>query len=213
MAVLAPAKASADEVYRVISTALDCAFYRAVNPDLADSGLDPIGHYVASGWREGRDPAPWFSTRAYVEAYPELVRAGWNPLHHYLTLGRREGREVVRSVLADDYLLGRARRGEAPAWSFETPIDSRQIADEEAEAAALRHRERVLAAAEFDAAFYIAANPDVAKTGDDPLDHFLASGWLEGRDPNAAFSIKDYLWRRWSSAPPAWGCRYRPGWS
>ena len=152
MAVVAPAKASADEVHRVISTALDCAFYRAANPDLADSGLDPIGHYVASGWREGRDPAPWFSTRAYVEAYPELARAGWNPLHHYLTVGRREGREVARSALADAYLLGHARRGEAPAWSFETPIDSRQIADQEAEASAAHHRERGLAAAECDAA-------------------------------------------------------------
>ena len=89
MAVMAPAKMSPEEVRRVIATALDGAFYRAVNPDLADSGLDPVGHYAASGWREGRDPAPWFSTRAYVEAYPEVVRAGWNPLHHYLILGRR----------------------------------------------------------------------------------------------------------------------------
>src|SRR3569623_579540 len=104
----------------VISTALDGAFYRAANPDLADSGLDPVGHYAASGWREGRDPAPWFSTKAYVEAYPEVVRAGWNPLHHYLILGRREGRDVARSARADVYLLRRARRGEAPAWSFES---------------------------------------------------------------------------------------------
>ncbi|MFI4965433.1 MAG: hypothetical protein ACHP9T_08720 [Caulobacterales bacterium] len=193
MAVLAPAKASAEDVHRVISTAVDCAFYRAVNPDIADSGLDPIAHYAASGWREGRDPAPWFSTRAYVEAYPEVARDGWNPLHHYLTLGRREGREIVRSAAAQDYLLPRARRGEAPAWRFETPDDRREIADAEAEAAALGRGERTLAATEFDAAFYVAGNPDVARTGEDPLDHFLASGWREGRDPNAAFSIQDYL--------------------
>jgi hypothetical protein len=184
---------SAQEVRRVISTAVDGAFYRAVNPDLAGSGLDPIHHYAGSGWREGRDPAPWFSTRAYVEAYPEVVKAGWNPLHHYLTVGRREGRELARSVLADDYLLRRARRGEAPAWSFESLIGEGQAADEVAEETAVRHRERMLAAAEFDAAFYLASNTDVAKTGADPLDHFLASGWREGRDPNASFSVKDYL--------------------
>jgi hypothetical protein len=193
MAVLARSSASADEVHRVISTALDGAFYRAVNPDLAESGLDPIRHYAGSGWREGRDPAPWFSTRAYVEAYPEVVKAGWNPLHHYLIVGRREGREVVRSTLADDYLLRRARRGEAPAWRFETLIGEGQAADVVAEETALRHRERSLAAQEFDAGFYVASNPDVARTGVDPLDHFLASGWREGRDPNAAFSVKDYL--------------------
>nr|MEA2799504.1 hypothetical protein [Phenylobacterium sp.] len=185
--------ARVDEVHRVISTAVDGAFYRAVNPDLAGSGLDPIRHYVLSGWREGRDPAPWFSTRAYVEAYPEVVKAGWNPLHHYLTLGRREGREIARSVLADDYLLRRARRGQEPAWDFESLTADGQAADAVAEEAATRHRERVLAATEFDAAFYLEACPDVAKTGVDPLDHFLASGWREGRDPNASFSVKDYL--------------------
>jgi hypothetical protein len=193
MAVTAPPKARADEVLRVISTAMDGAFYRAVNPDLADSGLDPLAHYAASGWREGRDPAPWFSTTAYVQAYPEVAKAGWNPLHHYLVVGRREGREVVRSALADDYLLRRARRGEAPAWSFEALIGEGRAADAVAEEAQVRHRERMLAAQEFDAAFYLASNVDVAKTGVDPLDHFLASGWREGRDPHAGFSVKDYL--------------------
>ena len=193
MAVTAPPKAPADELFTVISTAVDGAFYRAVNPDLAGSGLDPIAHYAASGWREGRDPAPWFSTTAYLKAYPEVAKAGWNPLHHYLAVGRREGREIARSVLADDYLLRRARRGETPAWSFESLISEGQAADAVAEEAQLRHRERLLAGSEFDAAFYLAANVDVAKTGVDPLDHFLASGWREGRDPNSTFSVKDYL--------------------
>ncbi|HEX3364283.1 glycosyltransferase [Phenylobacterium sp.] len=193
MAVTAPPKAPADQLFTVISTAVDGAFYRAVNPDLAGSGLDPIAHYAGSGWREGRDPAPWFSTTAYLRAYPEVAKAGWNPLHHYLAVGRREGREIVRSVLADDYLLRRARRGETPAWSFETLIGEGQAADAVAEEAQVRHRERMLAGAEFDAAYYLAANVDVAKIGVDPLDHFLASGWREGRDPNTTFSVKDYL--------------------
>jgi hypothetical protein len=185
------ARAPASEVHRVISTALDGAFYRAVYPDVADIALDPIAHYAQSGWREGRDPAPWFSTRAYLRAYPEVAKAGWNPLHHYLTLGRREGREVARSVAADAYLLARARRGQEPAWSFETLAASG--ADSLAEESAEQHRQHTVAAAEFDAAFYLKANKDVADAGADPLEHFLANGWREGRDPNAAFSVKDYL--------------------
>jgi hypothetical protein len=197
MAVLAPsvtrAKIAPDEVHRVVSTAVDGGFYRAVNPDLADSGLDPIRHYLLSGWREGRDPAPWFSTRAYVEAHPEVIKAGWNPFCHYLLVGRREGREIVRSAQADDYLLRRARRGEEPAWRFETLAGGAQAADAVAEEAAVRHRERVLAGEEFDTAYYLSVNVDVAKSGVDPLDHFLSGGWREGRDPNATFSVKDYL--------------------
>src|SRR4051812_47434246 len=128
------AKAPVQEVQRVIAAALDGAFYRAVYPDVAE--IDPVRHYAESGWREGRDPAPWFSTRAYAAAHPDVVKAGWNPLHHFLVQGRREGREVVRSSEADDYLLRRARRGEEPAWSFEALIagakDPDAIAEESA---------------------------------------------------------------------------------
>ncbi len=186
-------KALADEVHRVISTALDGAFYRAVNPDLADADIDPIRHYAESGWREGRDPAPWFSTRDYLTAYPEIGEAGWNPLHHYLTLGCRQGREIVRSASADDYLLARARRGLRPAWSFESLTGGGHTADDVADEAAQRQRERVLAATEFDEAYYRSANLDVQATGAEPLDHFLTTGWREGRDPNTRFSVKDYL--------------------
>jgi hypothetical protein len=197
MAALAPVTArptiSAEKAFSILSTALDGAFYRAVNPDLLDSALDPIRHYLASGWREGRDPAPWFSTRAYVSAYPDVVKAGWNPLLHYLLVGRREGRDVARSHLADDYLLRRAHRGEEPAWSFEALTGAAQAADDLTEEIVVRYRERVLTEPEFDADFYLAANLDVAKTGIDPLDHFLAGGWREGRDPNSTFSVKDYL--------------------
>lgn len=190
MAVLARNQAEPDDVHRAVSTALDGAFYRAVYPDLVG---DPVRHYLNSGWREGRDPAPWFSTRAYVEAYPELVKAGWNPFHHYLTQGRYEGREVARSAWADGYLLSRTRRNEEPAWAFESLVDDGRAAEAAAEEMRARDRERALVATEFDAAFYLAANPDVAGMKEDPLEHFLNSGWREGRDPNTGFSVKDYL--------------------
>jgi hypothetical protein len=197
MAVRAPAPASVDEVLQVISTAVDGAFYRAINPDLAAAGVDPIRHYLQSGWREGRDPAPWFSTRDYLDAYPEVAKAGWNPLHHYLVRGRREGRQIVRSAWADEFLLARSRRGLEPAWSFETLVSDGVVGAAEPDPvtldAAERLRERQIAAAEFDPVFYAGANPDVAATGEDLLGHFLTSGWREGRDPTPKFSVRDYL--------------------
>jgi hypothetical protein len=193
MAVMAPILASNDEVHRVISTAVDGAFYRAVNADLADADIDPIWHYLESGWREGRDPAPWFSTRHYLAAHPDVAKAGWNPLHHYLSRGRHEGREVVRSAAADAYLLGQARRGRDSGWNFDTLSGARLMIDAAAEEAATRQRERAIAITEFDATYYVGVNPDVLETGADPLDHFLASGWRERRDPNPTFSVKDYL--------------------
>ncbi len=46
---------------------------------------------------------------------------------------------------------------------------------------------------DFDAAFYLASNPDVAAAGVDPLKHFLQNGWREHRDPSAFFSTSWYL--------------------
>jgi hypothetical protein len=45
----------------------------------------------------------------------------------------------------------------------------------------------------FDAAYYLAHNPDVAAAGMDPLFHFNVVGWKEGRDPNAYFDTSGYL--------------------
>jgi hypothetical protein len=182
-----------EEAYGIVATALDGAFYRTVYADVTAGELDPVRHYVASGWREGRDPAPWFSTRDYLADHPDVAEAGWNPLHHYLVRGRREGREVVRSAEADKYLLSRARNGEAPRWRFDGLTAPPTAGDLLAEEAAETHRRRELAATEFDAEFYLTHNPDVAKAGVDPLDHFMANGWTEGRDPNADFSLRDYI--------------------
>ena len=56
------------------------------------------------------------------------------------------------------------------------------------------HPDRELVAAEFDAGFYLAANPDVARVGADPLEHFLAHGWREDATPAAA-SLCANTWR------------------
>ncbi|THD58912.1 hypothetical protein [Phenylobacterium sp.] len=186
MAVKARLKAEGDGAYQAVATAFDGAFYWTVNPDLRGAELDVVRHYLTAGWREGRDPAPWFSTRAYMEAYPEVAEAGWNPFHHYLVRGRGEGREVVRSAFAEAYLLEAARRGAAPAWSF-------QGLGADGPIARARDADRAVAGQEFDADFYLAVNPDVAKTGYDPLDHFLTWGWREGRDPNEGFSLAHYV--------------------
>ena len=46
---------------------------------------------------------------------------------------------------------------------------------------------------EFDAAYYLLTNKDVAEAQIDPLEHFTETGWREGRDPNADFSVRYYL--------------------
>ena len=45
----------------------------------------------------------------------------------------------------------------------------------------------------FDAAYYLAHNPDVKAAGVDPYQHYLRYGWKEGRNPDAWFDTNYYL--------------------
>ncbi|MFC3068723.1 glycosyltransferase family protein [Phenylobacterium soli] len=71
----------------------DARFYLAAHPDVARAGVDPIEHFLVSGWREGRDPNRDFSVKEYLEANPDVAAAGMNPFVHYLRAGRAEGRK------------------------------------------------------------------------------------------------------------------------
>jgi hypothetical protein len=188
--------AEADPIYRLVSTALDATFYRAINDDVARARLDPVRHYIDEGWREGRDPAPWFSTRAYLERNPDLD--GVNPFHHYLTRGWREGREAQASSHGAPHLWRSADAGTSTAWSSEvsktsTPLVVVARPEPPRSVAPTPDDVRTLVVEAFDAEFYLAANPDVTSAGRDPVDHFLTAGWLEGRDPTRGFSVEDYL--------------------
>lgn len=81
-----------DHVYQQIAAYFDSDFYRTKYPDIAVAGIDPIRHYLDTGWREGRDPSLEFSTQFYVENNPDVVAAGVNPYYHYLVAGKAEGR-------------------------------------------------------------------------------------------------------------------------
>jgi hypothetical protein len=68
------------------------AYYLETNRDVHATGMEPAFHYLVHGGREGRDPGPFFSTKAYLARYPDVAEADVNALLHYETQGRRENR-------------------------------------------------------------------------------------------------------------------------
>jgi glycosyltransferase involved in cell wall biosynthesis/SAM-dependent methyltransferase len=72
----------------------DGAFYLRQNPDVEASGADPFTHYLWTGWQEGRDPNPGFSTAYYLEQNADVRASGINPFVHYVVRGRGEGRRA-----------------------------------------------------------------------------------------------------------------------
>lgn len=79
------------------SSLFDEAWYLANNPDVSESKVDPLFHYVSKGGFEGRDPSPHFSSLWYLNRYKDVKKASINPLVHYLKFGRIEDR-VISSV-------------------------------------------------------------------------------------------------------------------
>ena len=70
----------------------DAEWYKARNPDVANSGTNPLLHFLRSGGKEGRDPGPHFSGKYYLRSYPDVAASGANPLIEYLTTGAAAGR-------------------------------------------------------------------------------------------------------------------------
>lgn len=109
----------ADPACRAISPhpLFDAALYLSSNPDVAESGMSPLVHYVLHGWREGRDPHPLFANDWYLAQNPDVLAAGnINPLDHYLLHGWREGRRPNPLFNPRSYL---ARYPDVEAGEFE----------------------------------------------------------------------------------------------
>ncbi len=70
----------------------DKDFYIEHNPDVAQSGVDPLLHYLQQGGFEGRDPGPNFSSSFYLNTYEDIKSKNLNPLLHYIKYGYYENR-------------------------------------------------------------------------------------------------------------------------
>lgn len=87
----------------------DRAFYLGANPGLHPLfRIFPERHYVVFGEREGRQPNPEFSPRAYLRHNPDLSAWTARPYLHFLLYGRREQR-ITRELPAG------AETGQCPA--------------------------------------------------------------------------------------------------
>ena len=78
-----------------IDALFDADFYLAGFPP-QDQPADPASHYLETGWKQGRDPTPWFSSVHYLSLHPDIDAAGMNPFLHYCIAGKSEGRALQR---------------------------------------------------------------------------------------------------------------------
>ena len=161
----------------------NAAYYLAQNPDVAAAGLNPLAHYAANGWREGRNPSAQFSLAEYRAAYGPTQS---DPLAAFLTNGRAAGRHAITT-------------GPNPEPGFDSTYYYAHNPDVLAAGInAFQHwrtnglAEGRMPDAYFDPKYYLAQNPSLPP-GTDPLADYLNNGANAGCDPSLLFSTSKYL--------------------
>lgn len=81
-----------DDAMIVRSGLFDREFYRSNQPDVGQSQIDPLEHYLRQGDAEGRSPGAAFDAGLYLILNPDVRAAGSGALRHFLRHGIVEGR-------------------------------------------------------------------------------------------------------------------------
>jgi hypothetical protein len=199
------------------SELFDSAYYLQQKPELQDTGIDPLRHFLEHGIAEAADPHPLFDTSYYLEQNPDVVRIGVNPLLHFITHGSAEGRDPHPLFDTSYYLEHNpdvARAGDNALFHFikcgtyegrnPCPLfDVSYYLEQNPDVATLALNPLVqfvrCGAREgrdphplFDTSYYLEENQDVETTGLNPLIHFVRYGALEGRNPHPLFDVSYY---------------------
>ncbi len=187
-----------------LSPYFDRLTYTVMNQDVAQTGADPLLHFIQYGFAQLRMPHPLIDLQHIVSADPhalgkpyslaalielleyDLASPGpyFDPVLYRDTLGRdAPQRAALRHYLSAGMAQGwRPNPYFDPAWYVRTHEDTPRDA-----MGALRHfailgdRQGRTPSPEFDGSAYRARYPDVARSGVPPLAHFLTYGLREGR--------------------------------
>ena len=73
----------------------DAQYYLDSNPGLHESGIDPLKHFMESGWKNGYNPSAHFDLKYYAAVNAGVIKRNENPLVHYLRKGKKEGRKPL----------------------------------------------------------------------------------------------------------------------
>jgi hypothetical protein len=168
----------------------DINYYADHNPNICDSNMSPLRHYVTIGAARGRDPHPDFRSRSYLAQYPDIASTGINPLFHFVNWGRREGRNAhllfdQGTTAGDDdsdpcggqeKISERSRRSSSATAE---PVTSKASTDRQKASRwiATRIRHSLL----FDPLDYLSINKDVKDAAIDPHEHYVQHGCRERR--------------------------------
>ncbi|WP_460645942.1 class I SAM-dependent methyltransferase [Leclercia adecarboxylata] len=87
---------SVSNAERIAASGLfDELWYLHRYPEVADSGLSAIEHFIQIGADKGYSPSALFDTRWYLQTYADVAQGSINPLLHYILHGKAEQRHCL----------------------------------------------------------------------------------------------------------------------
>ncbi|ESR25654.1 hypothetical protein N177_1487 [Lutibaculum baratangense AMV1] len=148
---------------------LDLGWYKLTNPELADTEIDPLEHFVTTGIPYHKDPHPAFRAHWYWNTYLKDTQAEARPFEHYVSEGWRLGNRPCPMFWAEWYAKTYLR-GVAPTDPFLDYI-----------LGGWRDRNPNPL---FDVRHYIHANGLSSDLQPDALSHYMHVGWSKGFTPH-----------------------------
>lgn len=70
----------------------DEEYYLKKYPNIKESRLSPLDHYIYHGYKERKTPSKTFDGNYYLKKYPDVKNSNENPLIHYVLYGKEESR-------------------------------------------------------------------------------------------------------------------------
>ena len=165
----------------LMETHFDAPYYCRENPDVVRSGVDPLSHFMDFGWKEGRDPADWFSTRYYLKYNPDVANLKVNPFLHYLMFGKDQGRMPVFDASLSDQIVADAF--DAEYYLAQYPDVERAGIDPMQHFLDQGWKEGRDPNGWFSTRYYLKTYGDVVDLKVNPFLHYLKFGKAEARRP------------------------------
>ena len=81
----------------IIENYFDRKYYLERYSDIKKNNVDPLAHYISHGYKENRDPAPWFSTSFYKSKYPNFNLYNVDPFTHYIIWGKDHSFQTIEA--------------------------------------------------------------------------------------------------------------------
>jgi hypothetical protein len=90
-----------DYVVIMLSGHFDRNYYLKNYPDIRQADINPLWHFVKTGWRENRNPSSEFNIKSYVDSHPEVKILQINPLIHFIRYGKGKIKATSRNDIRE----------------------------------------------------------------------------------------------------------------